>query len=153
MVINTNQNAVEATSTFQKSHAAMNRSIARLSTGSKIVQPSDDVAGLSNSEKMLAQGSRIEAARVNIQNAVSLTQTADGFLSSMNDVLNRMSELSVLAQDVTKSAGDQALYNTEFEKLKEHLRDVIGNGDNGTDGDPNWNMGSTDPSGSFNGIV
>ena len=153
MVINTNQNAVEATSTLQKSHAAMNRSIARLSTGSKILQPSDDAAGLSNSEKMLAQGSRIEAARVNIQNAVSLTQTADGFLSSMNDVLNRMSELSILAQDVTKSAGDQALYNTEFEKLKEQLRDVIGNGDNGTDGDPNWNMGSTDPSGSFNGIV
>lgn len=153
MVINTNQNTVEATSNLQKSHAAMNRSIARLSTGSKIVQPSDDAAGLSNSEKMLAQGSRIEAVRVNIQNAVSLTQTADGFLSSMNDVLNRMSELSILAQDVTKSAGDQALYNTEFEKLKEQLRDVIGNGDNGTDGDPNWNMGSTDPSGNFNGIV
>ncbi len=153
MVINTNQNAVEATSTLQKSHAAMNRSIARLSTGSKIVQPSDDAAGLSNSEKMLAQGSRIEAARVNIQNAVSLTQTADGFLSSMNNVFNRMSELAVLAQDITKTDSDKALYSREFEKLKDQLRDVIGNTDNGTDSDPNWNTGSTDPSGSFNGIV
>lgn len=153
MVINTNQNAVEATSTLQKSHEAMSRSIARLSTGSKIVHPSDDAAGLSNSEKMLAQGSRIEAARVNIQNAVSLAQTTDGFLGSMNEVLNRMSELSILAEDVTKSDSDKALYSIEFDKLKEQLRDVIGNGDNGTDSDPNWNTGNTDPSGSFNGIA
>lgn len=131
----------------------MNRSMARLSTGSKIVQPSDDAAGLSNSEKMLAQGSRIEAARINIQNAVSLSQTADGFLSSMNDVLNRMSELSVLAMDATKTASDKALYGIEFETLKDQLRDIVGNGDNGTDSDPNWNTASTDPSGSFNGIV
>ena len=90
MVINTNQNAVEASAALQRSQAAMNRSMARLSTGSKIVKPSDDAAGLSNSEKILAQNSRIESARVNIQNAISLSQTTDGFFNTMGQVLNRM---------------------------------------------------------------
>ena len=88
MVINTNQNAVEATSALQRSQSAMNRSMARLSTGNKIVKPSDDTAGLSISEKIQAQNSRIEAAQTNIQNAVSLSQTTDGFLESMGEVLN-----------------------------------------------------------------
>jgi len=153
MVINTNQNAMDATSALQKSQAALNRSMARLSSGSKIVNPSDDAAGLSSSEKLLAQGSRIEGARVNIQNAVSLTQTTDGFLGSMNDILNRMSELALMAEDVTKSDSDKALYGIEFDKLKDRLRNVIGNGVNGTDSDPNWNTSSPDSAGSFNGIV
>lgn len=152
MVINTNQNAVEASAALQRSQAAMNRSMARLSTGSKIVKPSDDAAGLSNSEKILAQNSRIESARVNIQNAISLSQTTDGFLNTMGQVLNRMNELAVLAQDGTKTPEDRALYGTEFEQMKEQLRDIVGNADNGTDSDPNWNTSSSKPAGSFNGI-
>ncbi len=152
MVINTNQNAVDAMSTLQKSQSALNRSMARLSTGSKIVEPSDDAAGLSKSEKLLAQSSRIEASRVNVQNAMSLLQTADGYLGSITDILNRMSELSTLALDSTKSPEDTALYETEWNALKDQLRDIIGNGDNGTDTDPNWNMSSDSPSGTFNGI-
>ena len=152
MVINTNQNAVEATSALQRSQSAMNRSMARLSTGSKIVNPSDDTAGLSISEKIQAQNSRIEAAQTNIQNAVSLSQTTDGFLESMGEVLNRMNELAVMASDVTKTAEDRDLYGLEFEQMKDQLRDTIGVGDNGTDSDPNWNASGTTPIGSFNGI-
>ena len=118
MVINTNQTAVDAATSLQKSQAALNRSIARLSAGSKIVQPSDDAAGLSNSEKMLAQSTRIEAARINVQNAVSTTQTADSYLGEMNEILNRLSELALLAQDPTKSDEDKSLYGIEFEELK-----------------------------------
>ena len=152
MVINTNQTAVDAATSLQKSQAALNRSISRLSSGSKIVQPSNDAAGLSNSEKMLAQSSRIEAARINIQNAVSITQTADSYLGEMNEILNRMSELAVLAQDPTKSDKDKSLYEIEFDQLKIQLRDIIGNGDNGADSDPNWNTSSSTPSSSFNDI-
>ncbi|MDG2254008.1 MAG: flagellin [Opitutaceae bacterium] len=152
MVINTNQNAVEATSALQRSQSAMNRSMARLSTGNKIVKPSDDTAGLSISEKIQAQNSRIEAAQTNIQNAVSLSQTTDGFLESMGEVLNRMNELAVMASDVTKTAEDRDLYGLEFEQMKDQLRDTIGVGDNGTDSDPNWNASGTTPIGSFNGI-
>ena len=152
MVINTNQTAVDAATSLQKSQAALNRSIARLSAGSKIVQPSDDAAGLSNSEKMLAQSTRIEAARINVQNAVSTTQTADSYLGEMNEILNRLSELALLAQDPTKSDEDKSLYGIEFEELKIQLREIIGNGDNGADTDPNWNTSGNTPSGSFNGI-
>ncbi len=152
MVINTNQNAVDAASVLQRSQASLNRSLARLSSGSKIINPSDDAAGLAVTEKLEAQNSRIQAARVNAQNTVSLLQTADGFLSKMSDVLNRMSELSILSLDATKNASDVALYAIEFDQLREHLRDVIGNGPNGTDSDPNWNTSSSEPAGAFNGI-
>ena len=152
MVINTNQAAVDAATSLKKSQAALNRSIARLSSGSKIVQPSDDAAGLSNSEKMRAQSTRIEAARINVQSAVSTTQTADSYLGEMNEILNRLSELALLAQDPTKSDKDKSLFGIKFEELKSQLREIIGNGDNGVDTDPNWNTSGNTPSGSFNGI-
>ena len=152
MVINTNQAAVDAATSLKKSQAALNFSIARLSSGSKIVQRSDDAAGLSNSEKMRAQNTRIEAARINVQSAVSTTQTADSYLCEMNEILNRLSELVLLAQDPTKSNKDKSLFGIEFEELKSQLREIIGNGDNGVDTDPNWNTSGNPPSGSFNGI-
>ena len=151
MVINTNQAAVDAATSLKKSQAALNRSIARLSSGNNIVQPSDDAAGLSNSEKMRAQSTRIEAARINVQSAVSTTQTADSYLGEMNEILNRLSELALLAQDPTKSDKDKSLFGIEFEELKSQLREIIGNGDNGVDTDPNWNTSGNTPSGSFNG--
>ena len=151
MVINTNQAAVDAATSLKKSQAALNRSIARLSSGNKIVQPSDDAAGLSNSEKMRAQSTRIEAARINVQSAVSTTQTADSYLGEMNEILNRLSELALLAQDPTNSDKDKLLFGIEFEELKSQLREIIGNGDNGVDTDPNWNTSGNTPSGSFNG--
>ena len=152
MVINTNQAAVDAATSLKKSQAALNLSIARLSSGSKIVQRSDDAAGLMNSEKMRAQNTRIEAARINVQSAVSTTQTADSYLCEMNEILNRLSELVLLAQDPTKSDKDKSLFGIEFEELKSQLREIIGNGDNGVDTDPNWNTSGNRPSGSFNGI-
>lgn len=152
MVINTNSNAVEAASSLQRSSAQLSRSLARLSSGTKIINPSDDAAGLAVSEKLEAQNSRIRAAKVNSQNAVSLIQTADGFLSSMSKVLNRMSELSMMAKDVTKNADDIALYGTEFNQLKDQLRDIVGNGPNGADSDPNWDVAGSEPIGTFNGI-
>jgi len=152
MVINTNTNAIDAASSLQRSSAALSRSLARLSSGSKIINPSDDAAGLAITEKLQAQNTRIEAAGVNVQNAVSMIQTADGFMQTMGDVLNRMSELSLLATDVTKNPADVALYGTEFEALKNQLRDVIGNGPNGTDSLPNWSASGAEPAGSFNGI-
>lgn len=152
MVINTNVSAVDAAGSLQRSSAALGRSLARLSSGSKIIKPADDAAGLSVSEKLEAQNTRIQAAKVNTQNAMSLLQTADGFMSNMSSVLNRMTELAVLSTDVTKNANDVELYELEFESLKNQLRDIIGNGSNGTDSDPNWNITGTEPAGTFNGI-
>ena len=119
----------------------LNKALNRLSSGSKIVQPSDDAAGLAVSEKMYAQNRRLNAANTNVQNAKSYIQTADGFMSSMSKVLARMSELAMMAKDVTKNPSDIALYQTEFVALQQQLRDTVGGGS------------VTSPLGTFNGIV
>lgn len=126
MVINTNVHATASSRYLGESNSMLGKSLARLSSGNKIVNSSDDAAGLSVSEKMDAQRSRVDAAYTNVQNAISYVQTADGFLSSMSKILTRMSELTMLAQDVTKNTEDIDLYNEEFVALKNQLRSSIG---------------------------
>lgn len=147
MVINTNSNAVEAASSLQRSSAMLSRSLARLSSGSKIINPSDDAAGLAVSEKLEAQNNRVLAARTNTQNAMSMLQTTDGFLQGMVQTLSRMSELSMMTRDITKNPNDIALYMTEFEQLKDQLRSVVGTTTGGE-----WSTNGSEPIGTFNGI-
>ncbi|HEX9782688.1 MAG TPA: flagellin [Opitutaceae bacterium] len=130
MVINTNISAINATRNLNDSQAMLSRSLSRLSSGSKIVKPSDDAAGLAVSEKLVAQNARINAARTNTQNAMSYVQTADGFMQSMSKMLTRMSELTAMAKDVTKNSGDIDLYDAEFQALKHQLAATIGDGSN-----------------------
>ena len=107
-----------------QSSTQLSKSLARLSSGSKITSPADDSAGLAVSMKLGAQMSRIDAATNNVSNAISFNQTQDGYLQKVSDALNRMSELSILAQDITKSTGDRALYNQEFQTLSQYFSDV-----------------------------
>jgi len=102
----------------------LSKSLARLSSGSKITSPADDSAGLAVSMKLNAQMSRVDAANNNVGNAISFNQTQDGYLQKVGDALNRMSELAVLSQDVTKATGDRALYNQEFNTLGSYIKDV-----------------------------
>ena len=124
MVINTNISAQSSASLLSHSSAALSKSLSRLSSGSKITSPSDDSAGLAVSMKLTAQMARIDGASNNVGNATSFNQTQDGYLSKVSDALSRMSELSVLAQDVTKSSGDRALYQQEFSTLASYINDV-----------------------------
>ena len=117
MVINTNLSAQSSAQLLMQSSKQLSASLARLSSGSKITSPADDSAGLAVSMKLTAQMSRIDAATNNVGNAISFNQTQDGYLQKIGDALNRMSELSVLSQDVTKSTGDRALYDQEFQTL------------------------------------
>ncbi len=100
------------------------KSLAKLSSGSKLVNPEDDAAGLAVSMRFDAQIKRIEAANTNVGNAVSFTQTQDGFLSKVGKALDRMSELSVLAQDASKSTNDKSLYQAEFSQLQSYITDL-----------------------------
>lgn len=141
MIINTNSAATSAARNLSHNQDMLNKALNRLSSGSKIVQPSDDAAGLAVSEKMYAQNRRLLAANTNVQNAKSYIQTSDGFMSSMSKVLSRMSELAMMARDVTKNQSDISLYQTEFQALQQQLRDTVGGGS------------VTSPLGTFNGIV
>src|SRR5579864_5863757 len=124
MVINTNLSAQNAATLLMQSNANLNQSLQRLSSGSKITSPADDSAGLAVSMKLSAQMSRIDAAQNNVNNAVSFSQTQDGYIQQVNTAFSRMSELSVLAQDVTKTTSDRALYQQEFTALGSYINNV-----------------------------
>lgn len=121
-VINTNTVAEQTSNNLRSSSTALSKSLARLSSGLKIVNPSDDAAGLAVSSRLDAQIKRLDAALNNVINAVSFTQTQDGFLKTIDSAFRRMSELAMLAQDTTKSEADRLLYNQEFSQLKDYVR-------------------------------
>ena len=121
MVINTNISAQSGARLLSESSAMLSKSLARLSSGSKIVSPEDDAAGLAVSMRFDAQINRTTAAKGNVSNAISFSQTQDGFLGKVAKALDRMSELSILAQDVTKSDADRTLYDAEFQKLDDYV--------------------------------
>ena len=107
MVINSNNIAEKTASNLAVSNRALSSSLFRLSSGSKIVNPSDDAAGLAVSSRIDSKLKRINASLDNIGNAISFTQTQDGFLQTANKAEARMRELSLRAQDATKSNKDQ----------------------------------------------
>lgn len=131
MVINTNTHAMAAASNLQTSEAMLSKSLARLSSGSRIVNPADDAAGLAVSMRLDAQIARLTAAKSNVGNAISFTQTQDGYLKKIAKSLDRMSELSILAQDVTKSDADRSLYDAEFQQLYDYFTSAASKDFNG----------------------
>jgi flagellin len=133
MVINTNTSAQSSARMLSESSAMLAKSLARLSSGSKIVSPEDDAAGLAVSTRFDAQINRVSAANNNVGNAISFSQTQDGYLNKISKSLTRMSELSVLAQDVTKSSTDIAQYQKEFSALATSINDMAGKQFNSVD--------------------
>jgi flagellin len=124
MVINTNISAVNSSRLLSESSSMLAKSLARLSSGSKIVGPGDDAAGSAVALRLDAQINRVSAANNNIGSAISFNQTQDGFLGKVAKALDRMSELAILAQDVTKSDSDRDLYNSEFSQLASYIDNV-----------------------------
>lgn len=131
MVINTNTSAQTAASNLQTNQASLSKSLARLSSGSKIVSPADDAAGLAVSTRLDAQVKRLNSARSNVNNAISFTQTQDGYLQKIGKALERMGELAILAQDVTKKDADRDLYNSEYSTLAGYIGDAASKTFNG----------------------
>jgi flagellin len=103
------------------SSSMLAKSLARLSSGSKITSPEEDPAGMAVAMKFDAQINRISATKSNVGNAISFSQTQDGYLQKVGKALNRMSELAVLAQDVTKQPSDLDLYQSEFDTLANYI--------------------------------
>lgn len=121
VVINTNYSATIASNNLAASNSMLQKSLNRLSSGSKIVSPADDAGGLAVSMKMSAAAKRSGAVATNISNSVSLLQTQDGALKVAGKVLDRISELKTLYADPTKNASDLANYDSEFTALRAQL--------------------------------
>jgi flagellin len=131
VVINTNTSASLASYNLSSTNVNLQRSLNRLSSGSRINSSFDDAGGLAVSMKISASIRRTEATLANVNNSVAFLQTQDGVLKNADKVLNRMSELSMLATDVTKSTADLSLYNTELTQLKDQLELMLSEKFNG----------------------
>jgi flagellin len=124
-----------------------NRSLAdtvgRISSGDKLGNIGDDALGYSKAQKLQSSATRLQASKVNIQNAVSYAQTTNSFLGNIMDVLTRMSEIASQARGVSVPAEDIKGYEYEFNQLSRQLQDIIGQS-KATDGKR--------PHATFNGI-
>jgi flagellin len=123
MPLNINTNAAASTASYHlsKNNAALQKSLSRLSSGSRITQPADDAGGLAVSMKLRGTISRMTGVEKNIDNAISFLQVQDGVLESSGKIIDRMAELKALSQDVLKNSSDIANYNAEFKNLQVQL--------------------------------
>ncbi len=121
MVINNNIPALQSYNIVNNTSNALQKSIAKLSSGLRINSAADDAAGLAISEKMRAQISGLDQAVSNTQDGISLIQTAEGALSETHSILQRMRELSVQAANDTLTQQDRSYIQEEIGQLKEEV--------------------------------
>ena len=107
--INTNYAASAAANNLGLSQSMLQRSLNRLSSGSRLVSPADDAGGVAVSMRLSAQAKRSGSAGINIQNAISLLQNQDGAIKIAGKIVERMAELHSLYNDATKNTDDKAL--------------------------------------------
>ena len=131
--INSNYAASAASNNLALSNSMLQRSLNRLSSGSRLVNPNDDAGGLAVSMRLSATAKRSGSAATNLNSAVSLLQNQDGVLKVGGKILERMAELQSLWNDATKNSDDKALYDIEFVALQGQLTSLSQEKFNGVD--------------------
>ena len=124
MRINTNLNAMIATNQMSKNTALAGSSMEKLSTGLRITKAGDDAAGLAVSEKMRAQIRGMEQAERNVQDGISMVQTAEGALEEAGNIAQRMRELGVQAGNDTLSNEDKSKVKEELLQLQDEMKKI-----------------------------
>ncbi len=155
LVINTNHAATIAAGNLSASSGLLQKSLNRLSSGSKIVNPADDAGGLAVSMKLSATARRQGAASSNIANGISFLQSQDGALKVAGQVLSRIGELRTLYTDPTKNSSDLSNYEAEFVSLQAQLVSIAGQKFNGKElfGTAGLNVQTTADGGTSVGIT
>lgn len=120
-VINTNKSALIAANALTANERVMQKTMQKLSTGSRINSSADDAAGLAIRENMTAQINGLNAAVRNANDGINMLQTADGAMSSISDMMQRMREVSVLATNDTYSSAQKSAMNDEFQALSKQI--------------------------------
>lgn len=121
MRVNFNTQATIANNSLTKNENNLSVSISKLSSGKKVVKSKDDPSAFAMGKRMNAQLSGIEVATNTSNDAISIMQIADGSLSEINDILQRLSELSIKASTDTLTKGDREIINEESMKLKDEI--------------------------------
>ena len=117
MVVQHNLTAMNSNRMLGITQGAQAKSSEKLSSGYQINRAADDAAGLSISEKMRKQINGLDRASTNAQDGVSAVQTAEGALTEVHSMLQRMNELAVQAANGTNSSDDRASIQAEIEQL------------------------------------
>jgi len=99
-------------------------SMSKLSSGLRINSAGDDPAGLAMSERLRAQARNTAAAAGNVENKIGYLQTADSWLQKIHDIMGRMAELSIMANDGTKSQVDRNNLQKEFEQMQKEIQRI-----------------------------
>ena len=132
-VINTNIMSLNAQRNLSATQSALATSVQRLSTGLRVNSAKDDAAGLAIAERMNTQVRGMNVAIRNANDAISLAQTAEGALSKINDMGQRMRELAVQSANATNNATDRESLDAEFQALSAEIkRNLEGTSFNGT---------------------
>lgn len=118
-----NATAFSVYTNYAASTTAQAKSMTRLATGVKSVV--DDGAGVGISERMRVQARSTAMARNNVENGISLLQTADGWMQRISDMLGRMHELAVESNDATKTNTDRTNIQAEFGSLKSEITRIV----------------------------
>ena len=132
-IINTNLMSLNAQRNLSTTQSALATSVQRLSTGLRVNSAKDDAAGLAIAERMNTQVRGMNVAIRNANDAISLAQTAEGALSKINDMGQRMRELAVQSANATNNDTDRASLDAEFQALSAEIkRNLDGTSFNGT---------------------
>lgn len=123
-VISTNTAANTALRYLNNNSAAQSESLAKLSSGSRIVSAKDDASGLAIATSMNADITVLNQAATNVTSGTSVLNTADGALSNIADILQRMNSLTAQAQSGSSSTDDLSYIDAEYQQLLEEIDDI-----------------------------
>ena len=160
MIINTNIASLNAQRNTAFNSQSLSTTMQRLSSGLRINSAKDDAAGLAIADRMNTQIRGMNVAVRNAGDAISMAQVAEGGLSAMNDMLQRMRELAVQASNApnsTGASGDIAKLNNEYVELGKELSRMLSatqfNGENILNGSANYQFQVGANSGAENQIT
>ena len=124
IVVNSNASATSASLNLSRANDSLRKSLGRLSSGNRINNAADDAGGLAVASKLNSKINRTTAIIQNTQNGLSYLQVQDSSLETAGKIVDRMSELRVMAQDITKNSSDIENYSKEFIELQSQLNQV-----------------------------
>lgn len=125
MRIQHNITALNSYNKLNANNSAVSKNLEKLSSGYKINRAGDDAAGLAISEKMRAQITGLETASKNAEDAVSLVQTAEGALTEVHSMLNRMVALATQSANATYNATNRTSMNEEVQQLQSEIDRIL----------------------------
>lgn len=124
MRINHNISALKANNQLNRTNNGLDKSLEKLSSGFRINRAADDAAGMAISQKMKTQIAGLEQASRNASDGISIIQTAEGALTEVNSMLQRMRELAVQASNATNTTNDRKSIQAEIDQLRDEIQRI-----------------------------